>query len=760
MRRSGVLVLTNVLASVRAPAADCNRNGVDDVRDIETGASRDCNHNWIPDECDRLPINYGLEEVETIHLSASLSGQVLVDLEGDADLDLAFTEVNRNEVILYQNLGSLHFEPPTAFPDAVTVADYPEGIVAADLDGDAVPDLATVSLYDAEVSVLLNDGRGRFAVSFNEVAWRATALEVGDLDADGDLDLVAAINADSIGFDVLWNQGRGTFSPFEEFSVHPPISNQPPHLALGQLISSGRPDILMALGDGTMVIAQNPTLGKTKLATNLTGFTAALADLDGDGLLDAATDLGLFLGLGFGRFTGPIADAPRPVRPDIDMRPFIADLDGDGERDVLFAGFGPVAALNHGGGRFGVTGPLPGLGPAIAGDLDGSGQISAVTLEDLKVLTPRPRANSRDCNSNLTPDECDIADGRSPDCNQNGVPDECDLASGVSEDCDQSGVLDVCEKDCNHNGIHDDCDLANRTSRDADGDGILDECGAVFTYGFEAPTVLQGMPGEHVTFDAYLTLSTTNEFTGVGVQGWMMSAFSDRGTFKAITVNGLEVSTLYVDEDGVRHDPYPFDLGDSFSKTAALGRHYVDHQRQAAITSIIMRGNTLMALQPRGTQRVARVTMETAIPTGESCETLVLEYDEPAQLPTSPPIYLIVGYHGRSWSPALTSAAIEVCPARFRRGDANSDGSVDISDAIFTLASLFLGGEAPGCREAADVNSDALLDLSDPVYLLESLFLGGGLGRIGAPGPYQCGIGPQFRGLSCASSPCSVTKAQ
>ncbi len=33
---------------------------------------------------------------------------------------------------------------------------------------------------------------------------------------------------------------------------------------------------------------------------------------------------------------------------------------------------------------------------------------------------------SSDCNANLAPDECDIADGTSEDCNQNGIPDECE----------------------------------------------------------------------------------------------------------------------------------------------------------------------------------------------------------------------------------------------------------------------------------------------------------------------------------------------
>ncbi len=34
---------------------------------------------------------------------------------------------------------------------------------------------------------------------------------------------------------------------------------------------------------------------------------------------------------------------------------------------------------------------------------------------------------SEDCNTNLAPDECDLADGTSEDCNESGVPDECEV---------------------------------------------------------------------------------------------------------------------------------------------------------------------------------------------------------------------------------------------------------------------------------------------------------------------------------------------
>ena len=76
--------------------------------------------------------------------------------------------------------------------------------------------------------------------------------------------------------------------------------------------------------------------------------------------------------------------------------------------------------------------------------------------------------------------------------------------------------------------------------------------------------------------------------------------------------------------------------------------------------------------------------------------------------------------------------------SEFRRGDANSDGRVDISDPSFVLVWLFLGGVAPSCRDAADGNDNGTVDISDPVFVLNWLFLGGLLPP--APGPIECGV--------------------
>ncbi|MGH2627940.1 MAG: dockerin type I domain-containing protein [Anaerolineales bacterium] len=69
----------------------------------------------------------------------------------------------------------------------------------------------------------------------------------------------------------------------------------------------------------------------------------------------------------------------------------------------------------------------------------------------------------------------------------------------------------------------------------------------------------------------------------------------------------------------------------------------------------------------------------------------------------------------------------------FLRGDGNDDRLVDISDAVFVLAHLFLGSPAPRCADAADADDSGSLDLTDAIVVMDSLFLGGT--RIAEPHP-------------------------
>ncbi len=73
----------------------------------------------------------------------------------------------------------------------------------------------------------------------------------------------------------------------------------------------------------------------------------------------------------------------------------------------------------------------------------------------------------------------------------------------------------------------------------------------------------------------------------------------------------------------------------------------------------------------------------------------------------------------------------------FRRGDADSNASVELTDPVLLLNYLFLAGTAPTCFDAADADDNGLLDLTDAVYNLNYQFLGGS--DPPSPGPVLCG---------------------
>ncbi len=79
----------------------------------------------------------------------------------------------------------------------------------------------------------------------------------------------------------------------------------------------------------------------------------------------------------------------------------------------------------------------------------------------------------------------------------------------------------------------------------------------------------------------------------------------------------------------------------------------------------------------------------------------------------------------------------------FRRGDANADGAVNISDPIFGLNRLFGDGEVLPCLESGDVNADAAFNIADPIFLLNNLFGDG-------PSPVE---GHGARGFDCGPDP-------
>ncbi len=132
-----------------------------------------------------------------------------------------------------------------------------------------------------------------------------------------------------------------------------------------------------------------------------------------------------------------------------------------------------------------------------------------------------------------------------------------------------------------------------------------------------------------------------------------------------------------------------------------------------------------------------------------------------AETYTSPP--LILGDDGVTFTCVVTNtngsiesreAVVTVLPrvVQFKRGDVNTDNTLNLADAIYILSYCFAEGSAPTCLDAADTNDDGSINLADTISVLSHLFASSG----DLPEPFgECGVDPTIDQLSCTSyQPC------
>lgn len=106
---------------------------------------------------------------------------------------------------------------------------------------------------------------------------------------------------------------------------------------------------------------------------------------------------------------------------------------------------------------------------------------------------------------------------------------------------------------------------------------------------------------------------------------------------------------------------------------------------------------------------------------------------------------------------ALVGAPVTAGAGTFRRGDANGDGNVGLTDVLATVGFLFLRSGELACPDAADANDTGTVDVADCLYTLSHLYLGGSAPP--APGPVVCGLDPTPDDLGeCSSSYCESGK--
>ena len=248
----------------------------------------------------------------------SQSLPTLTDLDGDGDLDLLMSnkiepeDTETGALYVFENTGSAT-EPSfhargrvPGLPDA-----YHFAPAFGDLDGDGDDDVLLGEWRD-RISYYRNDGRGLFSRNDLLPRWtlvdtaaatltrgRYTTPALGDLDADGDLDLVIGESSGALNY---YRNDGGPDAP--DF----------------QLVSDEYQDI---------------DIGRRSVP--------ALVDLDGDGDLDLAvgseiSGLRLFLNEGTAREPVFVETEPFGAEVPAYTTPAFADINGDGRLDLLTGG--------------------------------------------------------------------------------------------------------------------------------------------------------------------------------------------------------------------------------------------------------------------------------------------------------------------------------------------------------------------------------------------------------------------------------------
>jgi hypothetical protein len=341
-----------------------------------------------------------------VAIAGSPRSVALGDVDGDGDLDLLAASYNDNTVSVRLNNGNGTFG---SAPN-VAVGSNPQATALGDVDGDGDLDLLTANSAANTVSVRLNNGNGTFSGGADvAVGASPQGIALGDVDSDGDLDLLVANLFDN-SVSVRLNGGNdsgsntGTFSRGSEVAV----GKYAHSVVLGDVDNDGDLDLLAAnTNDNTVSIRRNDGYGSfsggSDVAVGNGPQSVVVGDLDGDGDLDllaanaGPNTVSVRLNNGSGTFSGSaevaVGGSPRSV--------LMGDVDGDGDLDLVAANYTDntvSVCLNNGAGAFGGSSTVAvGTTPQslAMGDVDGDG--------DLDLLTANSGANTVSIRLNQPP---------------------------------------------------------------------------------------------------------------------------------------------------------------------------------------------------------------------------------------------------------------------------------------------------------------------------------------------------------------------
>ncbi|WP_410006680.1 T9SS type A sorting domain-containing protein [Aequorivita nionensis] len=265
------------------------------------------------------------------------------DLDGDGDLDIMSANKFGSSLTWYRNLDGYGTFGPE---NLIAILDQTIWISAADLDGDGDMDVLAVSGPQNRVAWYENlDGQGNFSSlkSINGGADGASCVIAEDLDGDGDLD---AISAADLSNTIAWYENTDGQGDFSNAKIIDNTIGSPRFVMSADMDGDGDLDVL---GNGSSPLIAywmenmdgQGTFGTRHVITDSGAYLNVVfaADVDNDGDMDvfsaspADKEVAWYENLdGLGNFgsknsiTSTLIDA---------WTVFVADLDNDGDNDVL-----------------------------------------------------------------------------------------------------------------------------------------------------------------------------------------------------------------------------------------------------------------------------------------------------------------------------------------------------------------------------------------------------------------------------------------
>jgi len=238
-----------------------------------------------------------------------------------------------------------------------------EDVAAGDLDGDGDIDLV-FAIRGGQNFIALNDGQGGFATTyaFGGSATESSGVALADMDGDGKLDILIVNYGEEN--ELFLNNGTGGFSTRMGFG---PGNDMSTSISVGDMNGDGALDIVVSNFTQQNLVLFNDGAGATAGVTSFgTGFDDTVhvvtADINGDGKLDIVVANQLnpgryYLNDGRGNFDGVTASRDYGAGVSFASEVAVGDLDNDGDLDIVGANLNRKNQVfwNNGSGEFNAT---------------------------------------------------------------------------------------------------------------------------------------------------------------------------------------------------------------------------------------------------------------------------------------------------------------------------------------------------------------------------------------------------------------------